>query len=141
MEYSKKGKAPYVLGIHGTPGTHDGLTGMMDHYLDKGFGIISPSRPGYSRTPLLSGRTPAEAADCFAALLDVLEVDKVVVFGASGGGPSALQFAARHPNRIHALLLECAVTGSFNHKDYPLGCWDRTLFTSRTLTRFAIWML
>ena len=29
---------------------------------------------------------------------------------------AAIQFAARHPNRTHALLTECAVTGKLKHQ-------------------------
>ena len=54
-------------------------------------------------------------AESFVALLDALDIDKVVVLCGSGGGPPAIQFAARHPQRTIALLLECAVTGSFTH--------------------------
>ena len=63
---------------------------MYDRWLEYGFGVIAPSRPGYGRTPLEIGKTHAESADCYAALLDVLKVDKVVVTGISAGGPSAI---------------------------------------------------
>ena len=99
--------------LHGTPGIHDGVVGLFDRWLDHGFGVIAPTRPGYGRTPLV--QTYADQADVFAALLDSLGVDKVVAYGMSGGGPAAIQFAARHPNRTHALLTECAVTGKLKH--------------------------
>ena len=68
------------------------------------------SRPGYLRTPLEIGRTPPEQADCYVALLDCLGVAEAVVLGLSGGGPSALQFALRHPGRCRGLVLVSAVT-------------------------------
>ena len=37
--------------------------------------MIAPSRPGYGRTPLSSGKTHEEAADLMAALLDELKID------------------------------------------------------------------
>ena len=76
---------------------HDGLFGVFDRWLEHGFGVIAPSRPGYGRTPLEIAETSAESADCYAALLDVIKIDKVVTVGISAGGPSAIQFAARHP--------------------------------------------
>jgi pimeloyl-ACP methyl ester carboxylesterase len=42
-------------------------------------------------------------------MLDALYIDKVTVLGISSGGPSAVHFAARHPNRTNALLLDAAV--------------------------------
>ena len=100
VEFCKKGKAPYVLGFHGTPGMHDGVSCLFDWYVDNGFGIITVSRCGYGRTPLEHGETFAEAADTYAAFLDKLEIDKVIVHAGSGGGPSSIYFAARHPNRV-----------------------------------------
>ena len=72
IEISKKGNAPYVLCLHGTPGIHDGYSNYFSYLTDAGFGVISPSRPGYGRTPLSSGPTSVEAADLLAALLDEL---------------------------------------------------------------------
>jgi pimeloyl-ACP methyl ester carboxylesterase len=48
-----------------------------------------------------------------AGLLDVLGIDKVCVMGTSGGGPTALQFALRHPERVWGLVLQSAVTRQF----------------------------
>jgi len=45
----------------------------------------------------------------YAAMLDALHIDKVTVLGISSGGPSAVHFAARHPSRTNALLLDAAV--------------------------------
>lgn len=88
-----------------------------------------------------NGRTFAEQADSLAALLDTLGIDKVVVLGGSGGGPTAIQFAARHPQRTIALLTECAVTGSFTHPkaDQMNTCTTRCFMTSPTLSRFMSW--
>jgi pimeloyl-ACP methyl ester carboxylesterase len=42
-------------------------------------------------------------------MLDALHINKVTVLGISSGGPSAVHFAARHPDRTDALLLDAAV--------------------------------
>jgi pimeloyl-ACP methyl ester carboxylesterase len=70
-----------------------------------GMKTIAISRPGYLRTPVASGKTPEEQADLYAALLDELKIARVIVEGASGGAPSAVQFALRHPERTRALIL------------------------------------
>ena len=75
--------------------------------------MIAPSRPGYGRTPLSSGKTSEEAADLMAALLDELNLEKVIAFSISGGGPTALNFALRHPNRCAGCVTEVSVTGGF----------------------------
>ena len=105
--------------------------------IDAGFTVISPTRPGFGRTPLASGPTPEEAADLLAALLDELSIDQVLMFGISGGGPTSLQFALRHPNRCKALMTEVAVTGGFTHpKAAELGgASTRFAITSATFAR------
>ena len=50
-----------------------------------------------------------------AALLDTIGIEKVVVHGISGGGPLAIQFSVRHPEKCNALILECAISGEFVH--------------------------
>lgn len=111
VEYAEIGHGPAVLVIHGTPGGYDLWLNTLKatHAADDGFRYILPSRPGYLRTPLGDGATPAEQADVLAALLDVLHIGRAAVIGVSGGGPAALQFALRHPDRCTALVLEEAV--------------------------------
>lgn len=108
VEYVSFGQGPAVLSIHGSPGGYDGSDAQR--YLDIGFRYITLSRPGYLRTPLESGRSPEEQADLFAALLDALDIQRAVVIGSSGGGPSALQFAIRHPERCLGMILVSAIT-------------------------------
>ena len=93
VEFSKKGQAPFILAFHGAPGSHDGYSGEFDFWLNNGFGVIAPSRPGYGRTPLDNGKTYADSVDTMAALLDELKIDNVVVMGVSAGGPTAYTFA------------------------------------------------
>jgi pimeloyl-ACP methyl ester carboxylesterase len=112
IEYGEMGSGIPVLMLHGTPGGFDTFLNMAEATDSYGAGlrIISPSRPGYLRTPIESGATPEEQARLYAALLDKLGIEKVFVMGASGGGPSALQFAMRYPDRCAGLVLEAAVT-------------------------------
>lgn len=110
VEYAMLGEGPAILAIHGSPGGYDHGLGLA-HMLDfSGFTCIAPSRPGYLRTPLSSGASPEDQADLYAALLDALHIENAIVLGASGGGPSALQFALRHPERCRGLVMLCAVT-------------------------------
>jgi len=44
-------------------------------------------------------------ADLLGALLDELELDRVSVFGSSCGGPTAIAYAARNPERVDRLVL------------------------------------
>lgn len=97
-----------VLVIHGTPGGYD--QGMMlgRHNFDPGQMVIAVSRPGYLGTPLETAKTITAQADVYAALLALLNVQRVIVFGVAGGGPSAVQFALRHPQQTAGLILGSA---------------------------------
>jgi len=112
IEYAEVGSGVPVLMLHGTPGGYDAILNLVEatDSMGQGLRIITPSRPGYLRTPLESGATPEQQARLYAALLDKMGVDKVFVMGASGGGPSALQFAMQYPQRCAGLVLEAAVT-------------------------------
>jgi len=111
IEYRIDGESgPYLLVMHGGPGGYDQTSVLFRDMLGKGFRIISWSRPGYLRTPIEDGRTFEEQADTAKALLDNLGVGRAAVLGYSAGGPVAVHFAVRHPDRIWGLILECAVT-------------------------------
>jgi len=106
VEYTLKGNdGPVLLFIHGTPGGYDQTTKATDK-----FRVLTPSRPGYLRTSIRLGKTPLEQAKVFEALVDALGIDKVIVMGASGGGPSSLEFAAKFPEKTHGLIAFEAVS-------------------------------
>lgn len=115
IEYVLKGQSgPVLLFLHGTPGGYDQAPKE-----DPDFISITPSRPGYLGTPLQVGQTPAEQANAYVALLDELDIDSVIVVGASGGGPSAITFAAMFPERTTALIAIEAVSRSESLQSLP----------------------
>jgi pimeloyl-ACP methyl ester carboxylesterase len=115
IEYvMETGAGPVLLFVHGTPGGYDQAPDQ-----DFGIRVLAPSRPGYLSTPLDSGRTPAEQAEAYVALLDALEIREVIVMGVSGGGPSAISFAAAYPERTRALIALEAVSHSESLREAP----------------------
>ncbi|WP_406442371.1 alpha/beta hydrolase [Streptomyces sp. NBC_00631] len=65
---------------------------------------------GYGRTPVSTGRSAARFADVTAALCGRLGITRVAaVVGVSGGGPTAVAMAARHPETVERLILQSAV--------------------------------
>ncbi len=109
VEYQVIGSGPAVLYAHGTPGGYDQGIAFSHFTGSDQCMYISPSRPGYLRTPLMSGASPEEQADLYVALLDALGIQQASIIGFSGGGPSALQFALRHPERCRGLVMMGAV--------------------------------
>jgi pimeloyl-ACP methyl ester carboxylesterase len=93
-----------VLIAHGSGGGYDmGL--WLARLLGGAYQYIAPSRFGYLRSPVPPDSSPAAQDEGYIALLDQLGVQRAVMVGLSGGGPSALQFALRRPERCRALLL------------------------------------
>lgn len=104
MQYALVGEAgPVILFLHGTPGGFNHSPFFTTAGLET-YRLLAPSRPGYLGTPLAVGRTPEAQARAYAALLDALGIEEVIVWGVSGGGPSALAFAALYPHRTRALV-------------------------------------
>ncbi|MEX2394604.1 MAG: alpha/beta fold hydrolase, partial [Actinomycetota bacterium] len=72
VEAATAGEGPAALLIHGIPGSWRQCIPLAED-LD-GFKVVLPSRPGYGRTPVRTGRSYAAQADAFAALLDSLGI-------------------------------------------------------------------
>ncbi len=117
IEYHVTGSGPAVLILHGSPGGYDMGVAFSQLIDSPNFTYISVSRPGYLRTPLTSGQTPETQADLYAALLDKLDIKQATVIGVSGGGPSALQFALRYPERCIKLVMVSGVTQHYSEDE------------------------
>jgi pimeloyl-ACP methyl ester carboxylesterase len=105
IEYAVKGEGPPVLVVHGAGGGFDQGLEVADSIALAGFRVIAMSRFGYLRTPLPADASAPAQADAHACLLDSLNIKKAAIAGVSAGGPSALQFALRFPDRTAALVL------------------------------------
>lgn len=103
-----------VLALHGGMGGHDQAFLLAQAALPdwRRHRVIAPSRAGYFGTPLAGGATPEAQAERHVALLDVLGVKRALVIAVSAGGPSALHFVLRHPERCAGLVLVSACTGT-----------------------------
>ncbi|HYG58096.1 MAG TPA: alpha/beta hydrolase, partial [Symbiobacteriaceae bacterium] len=113
IEYSEGGTGTPVLVIHGSGGGYDQGELIAQSFLDDSrFRWIAPSRFGYLRSTFHDGATFDDQADAYAALLDHLGIEKVAVVTISHGGPSALLFALRHPERVSSLSLISAGVAS-----------------------------
>ena len=107
--YSTAREGPPVLVIHGAGGGFDQALHTAQMF-GSGFQWVAPSRFGYLGTPLPDDAAPAAQADAHAALLDALKIERTPVIGLSAGGPSALQFALRHPARCTGLVMVSAIS-------------------------------
>jgi pimeloyl-ACP methyl ester carboxylesterase len=118
IEYTSLGEGPTILVCHGTSSdcysTHASMA-----IVEAGFRVLTPSRPGYGRTPLSAGRTAAEAAEGLNALLDTLDIPTCSVVAISGGGPTGLNLAAGFPSRVVRLVLIEAISHTEDRRNEP----------------------
>lgn len=139
VEYAIDGDAgPFVAVFHGGPGGYDQARVLFGDLFGNGLRVLSWSRPGYVRTPLEVGRSFEEQAEVFAALMDALGIERTAVIAYSAGGPSAVHFASRHPGRIWALILECAVT--LRYEINPDNIGENILFKHLMFHDPAMWL-
>jgi 2-hydroxy-6-oxonona-2,4-dienedioate hydrolase len=109
VEAALIGHESAVLISHGSGGGYDmGL--WLAHLIGGQTQYIAPSRFGYLRSPVPPKSTPETQADTYAALLDTLHVNSVIIIGLSAGGASALQFALRHSGRCDGLVMLSAAS-------------------------------
>jgi pimeloyl-ACP methyl ester carboxylesterase len=122
IEHADHGDGPAFIALHGGMGGFDQSLLLARALIADPTSrrVIALSRPGYLGTPLVPGATPAEHADLYAALLDSLAIDRAVVAAVSAGGPTAIAFAARHPDRCAGLILISAASGRLDAPDYVI---------------------
>lgn len=136
VEYAERGEGPVVLSVHGGPGGYDQGLALGECFRKNGFKIVAPSRPGYLGTPLGKGTTPQGQADVLAALLDALEMEKVLVVGASAGGPSSYTLAQNYPEKVRALMEIDSVSIKYT-KGEELNKGEELLYLSKP----GMWMM
>jgi pimeloyl-ACP methyl ester carboxylesterase len=110
IEFAESGDGPAVLLIHGAGGGFDQGLELGRAFLGDHYRLVAPSRFGYLGTPLPTDASAEAQADAHLRLLDALQLDRVPVIGVSAGGPSAMQFCLRHPERCSALVLIVPLT-------------------------------
>ena len=128
--YLSDGEQPVVLISHGGIGGFDQGRVLANWIDETKYRILSPSRPGYLGTPLENGPTMEEQADLFAALLDVLKIDKAAVIAASAGGLPGYLFAIRHPDRIWGLISIDSISGYYEMPE-TAGPITQAIFTTQ----------
>ncbi len=103
--YDDQGSGPALVLLPPFPFSR-GLWSGVGGALARHFRVIAVDPRGFGQSPLPSGRfSIAELADDLTALLDGLGVSRPALLGMSMGGYTALAFAAKHPERLAALVL------------------------------------
>ncbi len=133
VEYSVRGQGPALLVLHGGPGGFDQGLGLAEPFRASGFSVVAASRPGYLGTPLETGVLCEEQADAMAAFLESLGLGPLPVIATSAGAPAGYLLAARHPEKVTALV---AIDGVSRCYDPDISFLDEAFF----LSRVGLWL-
>ena len=132
----RKSMQPLII-IPGGPGVASVALyrGLRRHAAAKGFDVIMVDHRGVgmSRHDNRGADLPPEAltidqaVNDIAGVLDDAQVDKAVIYGTSYGTYLAAGFGVRHPDRVHAMVLDSPVLSAHD------------IDAARTATRRVLW--
>jgi len=108
LYYERQGNGPSALFIAGSTGDAGNFSRVADLLADE-FTVVTYDRRGNSRSvrpPGWTATSVTEQADDAAALIRFLDLAPAAVFGASAGGPIALDLMLRHPHLVRAGVLQ-----------------------------------
>jgi len=91
-----------VLVHNGTPNSRHLYGPDTRDAAERGLRLIGYDRPGYGGSSPHPGRTVADCADDVRAICADLGIDRLAMWGASGGGPHVLACAALLPDLVSA---------------------------------------
>lgn len=98
-------KPPLVL-LHGLTSTSETWTRTAEVFKDD-YDVIAFDARGHGLSDRSGGQfTEQDRVDDLLGVLDALGLERVTLIGHSMGGLTAAQFAAQHPERLRALVLE-----------------------------------
>ncbi len=137
IHYNLTGEGPVLFFMHGGPGGIDQAY-LLDGLVQEGYSLLAVSRPGYLRTPFVP-LSYVEQVDQYVELLDKLAIDKVVAMGYSAGGPLALNFANKYPERTYALVMEAGVSTVYESEEGMDSFWAK-IFLSNRIQDFLSWI-
>jgi pimeloyl-ACP methyl ester carboxylesterase len=109
LSYEETGQGPALVCLHSGWGRTVMPFDDAAAVLGKSYRMIFPDRRGYGRsTPLddLPSGYHADAAVDLGQFLDVLGIEHAILWGHSDGAITSALFAAAHPDRVGALVLE-----------------------------------
>ncbi len=93
-----------VVVHHGSPGSRKLFSIAIADAAEQGIRLISFDRAGYGGSTPSPGRTVADVAKDVSTIASALNLDRLTVWGISGGGPHALACAALLPDLVAGVV-------------------------------------
>ncbi|MBC8171693.1 MAG: alpha/beta hydrolase, partial [Anaerolineae bacterium] len=127
------GDAPLLVFLHGATMDHRMFDEQVKAFAGEYRLLVWDARGHGASRPLSSGFVLEDCADDLIALLDHLNVKKVVLVGQSMGGYIAQQVYLKYPERVQAIVIIGAINIAF-----PYAKWE-VWTVKATLPLFNIW--
>jgi pimeloyl-ACP methyl ester carboxylesterase len=96
---------PTVVFLHGVLNDHSVWILQTRYFAHHGWNVLAPDLPGHCRSEGEPPRSVEAAADFVVALLKAAGVDRAALVGHSFGSLTALEVAARAPERVSRLVM------------------------------------
>ncbi|MDQ6885300.1 MAG: alpha/beta hydrolase [Candidatus Dormibacteraeota bacterium] len=135
-----------ILVLAGTPNSRHLFGAHLALAASQGIRLIGYDRPGYGGSTPMPGRNIADAASDVRTIADALKIDRLALWGISGGGPHALACAALLEGRAVAVASLASPApygapgldffrgmGELNAKDFQLLLNDPEAARKKTL--------
>ena len=116
------GKA--LLFHNGTPTSRKLFKDMVEEGNARGANLICYDRPGYGGSTPQPGRTVADSVQDVQTITAHLDIDRIAVWGISGGGPHAIASAVLLPDLVCAAATFCSLA--------PVSASDFDFFNGMT---------
>jgi pimeloyl-ACP methyl ester carboxylesterase len=121
--YEVNGSGDHVLQIGGAGFAHENF-GLVTQDFQRNFTVIDFDLRGYGLSERPNQRYDMDVwADDCAALLDGIGVEKAHVHGSSMGGMVAIRLAAKYPEKVDGLVVDCSAARSDTMSTYRWEVW------------------
>lgn len=104
LNYKKSGSGPPLVILHGLFGSLDNWFSIARE-LDDEFTLYLVDQRNHGDSPHSQDWNYAVMVEDLKELLDAKELDKVYLMGHSMGGKTAMNFAAKYPERVEKLIV------------------------------------
>ncbi|MVA75899.1 alpha/beta fold hydrolase [Auraticoccus sp. F435] len=112
-----------VVLLHAGVADRRAWSGVAAELAGDGLDVVAYDRRGYGDTPPAADPAAFTHVDDLVAVLDELQLDRVLLVGNSMGGALALDAALLHPQRVAGVLLVGAAVSGMTDEDTPFD-WE-----------------